>query len=163
MILAGGGATRFGGRPKGLELVGGRRVLDRLVDEFSAAFGAPPLLVANDPAARSWHPGLEVVADDEPGLGSLGGIRTAVLRGPAPVVLAAWDMPFVTREVLARLAGVLDGHDVAVPASPGRRGVEPLLAGYGPACGPAIEAALERGNRRAVGFHRGLRVAILPL
>ncbi|MDQ5839789.1 MAG: NTP transferase domain-containing protein, partial [Chloroflexota bacterium] len=30
-ILAGGGATRFGGKPKGLELVGGERILDRLV------------------------------------------------------------------------------------------------------------------------------------
>lgn len=163
MILAGGGATRFGGRPKGLETVAGRRILDRLVDEFVAAFGEPPLLVANDPAAAEWHPALRVVPDDEPGLGSLGGIRTAVLAGPAPVVLAAWDMPFVSRELLVRLGAALEGHDVAVPAGPGRRGVEPLCAAYGPACGPAIASALERGNRRAIGFHRGLRVAILPL
>ena len=34
-ILAGGGATRFDGRPKGLERVGGTRILDRLVDAFT--------------------------------------------------------------------------------------------------------------------------------
>ena len=39
-ILAGGGATRFGGQPKGLERVGGERILDRLVAECERAFGA---------------------------------------------------------------------------------------------------------------------------
>lgn len=162
MILAGGAASRFGGRPKGLEMVGGRRILDRLVGEFHAAFGTPPLLVANDPGARSWLDGLEVVTDHEPGLGALGGIQTAVLAGPAPVVLAAWDMPFVSRQLLAALAGGLAAHDVFLPASDGPRGVEPLCGAYGPACGPAIATALARGDRRAIGFHPGLRVGILP-
>ena len=31
-ILAGGRAVRMGGKPKGLELVGGRRILDRVAD-----------------------------------------------------------------------------------------------------------------------------------
>lgn len=161
MILAGGGATRFGGRPKGLELVGGRRILDRLVEEFVAAFGEPPLLVANDPHAPAWHPGLEVVTDLEPGLGALGGIATAVHAGPAPVVVAAWDMPFVSRKLLGLLAAGLADSDACLPASDGRRGVEPLCAAYGPACGPAIAAALARGDRRAIGFHPDVRVCIL--
>jgi molybdopterin-guanine dinucleotide biosynthesis protein A len=163
VILAGGGATRFGGLPKGLEWVRGRRILDGLVEEFTAAFGQPPLLVANDPAAQDWHPGLEVVADHTPDLGALGGIQTAVLAGPAPVVVVAWDMPFVTRGLLTRLAQGLEGHDACLPASDSRRGVEPLCAAYGPACGPAIAAALARGDQRAIGFHPGLRVGILPM
>ena len=77
-ILAGGGATRFGGRPKGLEQVGGARILDRLVDAFLAALGELPLLVANDPDAPTWHPGLDVLQDVHPGAGALGGILTAV-------------------------------------------------------------------------------------
>jgi len=56
VILAGGGATRFEGRPKGLELVGGRRILDRVADELADALGAPPLLVANAADAASWAP-----------------------------------------------------------------------------------------------------------
>lgn len=163
VVLAGGGATRFGGLPKGLEVVGGRRILDRLVEELTAAFGLPPLLVANDPTARDWHPSLEVVADQAPGLGALGGIQTAVLAGPAPVIVVAWDMPFVTRELLTRLAQGLEGHDTCLPASDSRRGVEPLCAAYGPACEPAIAAAIARGDQRAIGFHPGLRVGILPL
>lgn len=162
MILAGGGATRFGGQPKGLELVGGRRILDRLVAEFDAALGTVPLLVANHPEAAGWCPGLEVVADQTPGLGALGGIWTAVLAGPAPVVVAAWDMPFVSRGLVAALAAGLAGHDACLPASDGPRGVEPLCAAYGPACAPAIKAALARGDQRAIGFHQDVRVHIIP-
>lgn len=162
MILAGGGASRFGGRPKGLELVGGRRILDRLVAEFELALGAVPLLVANDPGATGWRPDLEVVADHAPGLGALGGIWTAVRAGPAPVVLAAWDMPFVTAALITAIAGGLTDHDACLPASDGPRGMEPLCAGYGPACEAAIAAAVARGDQRAIGFHREVRVRILP-
>ncbi|HEV8123501.1 MAG TPA: molybdenum cofactor guanylyltransferase [Gemmatimonadales bacterium] len=163
VILAGGEAARFGGRPKGLELVGGERILDRLVAVFVAAFGTPPLLVANDPAAATWRNDLQVVPDIEPGLGALGGILTAVTQGPAPVVLCAWDMPFVTSALLQALARGLQTHDAYLPQSDGHRGLEPLCAGYGPACRAAIARALERGDRRAIAFHPQVKVGILPL
>ena len=163
VVLAGGGATRYGGRPKGLEQVGGVRILDRVVDAMIEAFGDPPLLVANAPDAATWRPGLEVVGDERPGMGALGGLYTAVVRGPAPVVVAAWDMPFVPRGLLAALAAGLDGADACLPESDGRRGLEPLCAAYGPACRTAIERALDEGDLRAIGFHRHIRVGILPL
>lgn len=162
-ILAGGGATRFGGRPKGLEVVGGVRILDRLVEVFREALGALPLLVANDPDAPAWRPDLPVIPDVRPGLGSLGGIYTAVLEAPAPVVCVAWDMPFVTPELVETLATGLDHWDVFLPESEGRRGVEPLCAGYGPACAAAIAASLDAGDLRATGFHAGVRVGTLGL
>src|SRR5919106_3075731 len=89
-ILAGGGATRFGGRPKGLEIVGGERILDRLFGVMTAAFDGPPLLVANAPEAPEWRPDLRVVPDVRPGLGSLGGIYTAGVQAPAPAGCVAW-------------------------------------------------------------------------
>ena len=132
VVLAGGGATRYGGRPKGLEVVGGARILDRLVDAMTDAFGVPPLLVANAPDAATWRPGLDVVSDVRPGLGALGGLYTAVRAGPAPVVGAAWDMPFVTPGLLTALAAGLADADACLPESQGRRGLEPLCAAYDP-------------------------------
>jgi molybdopterin-guanine dinucleotide biosynthesis protein A len=161
-ILAGGGATRFGGQPKGLEAVGGVRILDRLVNAMTAALGGPPLLIANAPGAAAWRPDLRVVPDLRPGLGALGGILTAVAEAPAPVVVVAWDMPFVSPELIRALAAGLERSDACLPQSDGRRGVEPLCAAYGPACRPAIEASLDAGDRRAIGFHAGIRVGILP-
>lgn len=160
-ILAGGEARRLGGVPKGLLEVGGRRILDRLVAAFEEGLGTVPLLVANAPDAGSWHPGLRVVADLRPGAGTLGGLLTAVTLAPAPVVCVAWDMPFIPPALLRRLGEGLDRHDVVLPSSGGPRGMEPLCAGYGPATGPAMAAALDRGDLRAIGFHEAVRVRVL--
>jgi len=161
-VIAGGGATRYGGAPKGLFEVGGRRVIDRVVDALKESTGRDPILIANDPGAREWSP-LEVHADIEPGMGSLGGILSAVELA-APVICVAWDMPFVPAALLKELVGLLGDADVAIPESDSSpRGVEPLCAAYGPACGPAIRAALARGDQRAIAFHREVRVARLPL
>ena len=162
-ILAGGGATRFGGRPKGLEVVGGERILDRLARVMTDALGEPPLLVANAPDAPGWRPDLRTVSDSKPGYGALGGIYTAVLSAPAPVVCVAWDMPFVSEPLLQALADGLTTYDAILPESGGRRGVEPLCAGYGPACAEAIAASLDQGDLRAIGFHGRIRVGTLSL
>ena len=167
-ILAGGEARRLGGAPKGLLEVGGRRILDRLVDTMREALGGLPLLVANSPDAAGWRPDLRVVADRRTGLGTLGGLYTAVIQAPAPVVCVAWDMPFVPAALLRALAAGLEGeggtggrYDVCLPASGGRRGMEPLCAAYGPASGPAMAAALDRSDLRAIGFHQDVRVKVL--
>jgi molybdopterin-guanine dinucleotide biosynthesis protein A len=143
--------------------VGGERILDRLVRVMTSALGSPPLLVANAPEAPTWRPDLRSVADVRPGLGSLGGIYTAVVEAPAPVVLVAWDMPFVTEALVRRLAEGLGEHDAFLPQSDGRRGVEPLCAAYGPACRDAIARSLDQGDLRAIAFHERIGVGILPL
>jgi molybdopterin-guanine dinucleotide biosynthesis protein A len=162
-ILAGGGATRFGGRPKGLEIVGGERIIDRLARVMTTALGEPPLLVANAPEASEWRPDLRVVKDVRSGAGALGGIYTAVIEAPAPVVCVAWDMPFVAEALIQALAQGLASADAVLPQSDGRRGVEPLCAAYGPACREAIAASLAEDDLRAIGFHQRIRVNILPL
>jgi molybdopterin-guanine dinucleotide biosynthesis protein A len=146
-----------------LEVVGGERILDRLVRMMTAALGESPLLVANAPDAASWRPDLRTVSDVRPGFGALGGIYTAVVSAPAPVVCIAWDMPFVSDELVRALAQGLERADAVLPQSDGRRGVEPLCAAYGPACHDAIAASLSAGDLRAIGFHDRIRVGILPL
>lgn len=162
-VLAGGSASRYGGRPKGLIELGGRRILDHVVDVVSAATGAPPLLVANAPEAAGWRPDLRVMADARPGSGSLGGIYTAIVAAPEPVLCVAWDMPFVSAALLDALVAGAGGYDALLPESDGRRGVEPLCAVYGPACRAPIERQLETADLRAIGFHHAVRVGRLPI
>ena len=162
-VLAGGAASRFGGRPKGLEKVGGARILDLVVAAVQEVTGEPPVLVANADDAARWHPGLTVVRDLLPQRGSLGGIYTAVAGGDGPVLVLAWDMPFVPVSLLQALADGSGAYDVFLPESGGRRGLEPLCGVYGPPCGPAIRAALDREDYRAIGFHPSVRVGKLPL
>ena len=164
-MLAGGAASRYGGVPKGLLTVGGRRILDRVVASLHAVTGALPLLVANAPDAASWRPDLQTTPDNRPGFGSLGGIYTAVTAGSGPVLCVAWDMPFVPEGLLRALVdGAAAGnYDAFLPESSGRRGLEPLCAVYGPACGPAIASRLDRNELQAISFHGDVRVGILPL
>ena len=164
-VLAGGAARRYGGTPKGLLTVGERRILDRVVDAVRAVTGAPPLLIANAPDAREWRPDLQTIPDVRPGFGTLGGIYSAVTSAGAPVLCVAWDMPFVPEGLLRALVDRMaaGGYDAVLPESTGRRGLEPLCAIYGPACGPAIAKRLESGDLQAISFHADVRVGIVPL
>ena len=162
-VLAGGAARRYGGRPKGLVELGGRRILDRVVDAVACVTGAAPLVVANAPDGPTWRPDLRTIPDVRRDCGSVGGIYTAIVSGAGPVLCVAWDMPFVTTELLGALVDGSAGWDAFLPESDGRRGLEPLCAVYGPACGPAIERQLERGDLRAIGFHAAVKVGTLPL
>lgn len=163
VILAGGQATRFGGRPKGLEVVQGKRVIDRVAGALCDALRderGKLLLVANDPAATQWLPGVPVVADVRPGFGSLGGLFTALTSVDGPVLVVAWDMPFVPGPLLRtlRIEGESGPYDAVVPSSGSRRGVEPLCAYYTRDCAAPISRRLDAGDRRMIGFLDDVRV-----
>jgi molybdopterin-guanine dinucleotide biosynthesis protein A len=162
IILAGGRSSRYGGIPKGLEHVGGRRIVDRVAGALRETTDRL-LLVANDPGASEWIPGVPAVADVRPGAGSLGGIHAALVHAGSPVLLVAWDMPFVPPSLLRALRRLGADADVAVPESDSsRRGVEPLCAYYAPGCLPAIERRLDAGDLRVVGFFEEVRTRRLP-
>jgi molybdenum cofactor guanylyltransferase len=160
VILAGGRATRYSGLPKGLERVGGRRIIDRVADVLHAGCD-DVLLVANTPDAAAWLPGVRVVGDILEDQGSLGGIHAALVHAARAVVVVAWDMPFVPLSLVQALRGASDGVDAVLAESGSRRGVEPLCAWYGPACIAAIEQRLAAGDRRVIGFLDLVRVARL--
>jgi molybdopterin-guanine dinucleotide biosynthesis protein A len=159
VILAGGQATRFGGLPKGLERVHGTRVIDRVADALRDACDEL-LLVANDPAAAGWIPGVPATPDIRPGLGSLGGLLTALTHAGGSVVIVAWDMPFVPGALLRTLReeGESGAYDAVLPRSDSRRGAEPLCAYYTQACAAPIERQLDAGDRRMIGFLDAVRV-----
>ena len=162
-VLAGGAASRFWGRPKGLEEIGGIRALDRVVEAVIAATGSPPTLIANAPEAVEWRPGLTVVEDVIRHRGSLGGILTAVAAGEGPVLVVGWDMPFITPGVLGDLMSHSAGYDVFLPESRGPLGIEPLCAVYGPACEDPIRRSIESEDLRTTAFHSEVRVGTLSL
>ncbi len=161
VILAGGQASRYGGKPKGLERVAGLRIIDRVADVLASATDEL-LLIANDPASASWLPDVKRATDARPGQGSLGGIHAALVHAGGPVMIVAWDMPFVPTTLLVALLDEARKADVVVPESGSRRGVEPLCAYYSPACLPAIERRLEADDRRVIGFFDDVRVERLP-
>ncbi len=162
-ILAGGAASRFSGQPKGLEKVGGERILDRVVRVLEGAVEEPPLLAANADEAQSWAERLVVVKDLMPHCGSLGGIYSVVAGSPEPVLIVAWDMPFLRVELLKALIDGASGFDVYLPESNGPLGFEPLCGVYSPECAEPIKAALEQEDLRTSSFHKHVRTGTLAL
>ncbi|MFB3070272.1 MAG: molybdenum cofactor guanylyltransferase [Gemmatimonadales bacterium] len=162
-ILAGGAASRFGGKAKGLETVGGERILDRVVRVVKEAVGELPLLVANADDAHEWIEGAVVAKDVIPNCGTLGGIYSAVAHSQHPVLITAWDMPFVNLELLKAVIAGASAFDVFLPESNGPLGFEPLCGVYSPACAEPIKAALDDEDFRSTSFHEHVRVSTLPL
>jgi molybdopterin-guanine dinucleotide biosynthesis protein A len=154
VILAGGRATRFGGNPKGLAVVGSARILDRVAGAL-AEVTAGLLMIAHASDADRWLPGVAVAGDLYPGCGALGGLHAAlahaaVARAGTDVLVVAWDMPFVTASLLRTL--IQARHDAAadavLPVHPDGHD-EPLCALYAARCAAVAERLLQRGERRA--------------
>lgn len=156
-ILAGGLASRFGGRAKGAVRVGGRRVVDRVYEALRGATSTV-LLVSSRVDASTLLPGVvahpDRPADGRAAGGSLGGLYTALVLadecGAEGVWVVAWDMPFVTSALFTQLRLWCDGM-AAVPVHAGGA-MEPLCGWYATACRPAAERLLEQGEQRAAAL-----------
>lgn len=164
-VLAGGRATRFAGRPKGLEVVGGARIVDRVAAALRATTDELLLVVADGAAAAGWLPDARIAADLRPGIGSLGGVHAALGRSRgADVLVVAWDMPFVPVALLAalRARGEATDVDAVLPESDAPGGVEPLCAWYSARALDAVERLIASGERRVGALASIARVVRLP-
>src|SRR5262249_22186931 len=136
-ILAGGKATRMGGRAKSFLTVGGKRIIDRQLDVLGRLFHEI-WIVANDPDAAPYAElGLPMCADERPGQGPLAAILAAITHAAADrVVVVACDMPALDPAALALVADPAAPEDVVVPVVGGR--AEPLHARYARRCAQVI-------------------------
>ncbi|MGK7310647.1 MAG: molybdenum cofactor guanylyltransferase [Candidatus Longimicrobiales bacterium M2_2A_002] len=167
-VLAGGESSRYGS-PKALATVGGTRIIDRVVDTLRAV--TPEIILSANEPALFRDLGLPIHADVREGLGPLGGIYTTLLRareaGRPGILAVACDMPFPSTSLLTLLRATAFGPDadadLVLPASRGRRGVEPLFGAYRTTCLAAIDAALAEGDRRMIGFHERVETRTIPL
>jgi molybdopterin-guanine dinucleotide biosynthesis protein A len=155
-ILAGGRASRLGGRDKSRLLVGGRLILDRQLTELSQLTD-DILLVGAEPPPGSVA---RFVADRVNGLGPLGGLDAALAFARDEIVaVVACDMPNVTARFLAALVDHLHGADAVVPRTDA--GCHPLCAIYTRACLPAVARRLSTGQLAMRGLLEDVRVRVI--
>jgi molybdopterin-guanine dinucleotide biosynthesis protein A len=140
-----------------LATIDGVRLADRALHALRAST-TTQVVVANDPAAREWFPHERIVSDHLPGLGPLAGIAAGLEAAEGqPVIVLAWDMPFVPAELLRRLRTRAATHarvDAVVPVHGDTR--EPLCAWYAPSAEAACRSLLQLGERRARALAAGL-------
>ncbi|MEP6919107.1 MAG: molybdenum cofactor guanylyltransferase [Acidobacteriota bacterium] len=156
-ILAGGQARRLGGVNKGTLAIGDSPIVDRQLEALRQVASTVFVVGAAAPAWSARR--LDVVPDDLPGAGALGGIYTAIQRSPcARTLVVACDLPFLSAAFLQRMADERDA-DLVIPRS--ARGYEPLCAVYSRACAADIHARISRGAFKASVLPRGVRVVEL--
>jgi molybdopterin-guanine dinucleotide biosynthesis protein A len=155
-ILAGGRASRFGGRDKSRLVVGGRPIIVRQIDVLQRI--ARSLFVVGRDPDRFADLSLTVHADIMPDAGALGGIHTALMKAEADrVIVVACDMPFLDEALLRRLTVLASDADGAWVRT--ARGPEPLLACYRTAAADVVRRELDAGRMRAGDLGHVLRMA----
>jgi molybdopterin-guanine dinucleotide biosynthesis protein A len=90
--------------------------------------------------------GYQVVADEFPGLGPMGGIYSALRKSNTEMnIVLSCDLPFVSRQLIAFILSTAPGYLVAVPWL-GEKHYEPLCGFYSLALLENIEAYIRKGN-----------------
>ena len=124
VILAGGLATRMGGGDKALLPLGGRPMLDHVVERLAPQVDAMALS-ANGDAERFAAYGLPVLGDSIDGYpgplaGVLAGLDWAAEHGAASIITVASDTPFFPKDLAQRMLGAAQGqtHPLVLAATP---------------------------------------------
>lgn len=149
----------MGGEPKALLEVGGRRIIQRVIDAITPVV-VELLIVTNTPDRYAFL-GLPMVPDVHPGTGALGGIYSGLRAASGEAALTvACDMPFLHPEVARLVVARAAEGDVVIPRVGGQ--LETLHACYARRCLPAIAARLAAGQLKIVGFFDAVRVVEIP-
>jgi molybdopterin-guanine dinucleotide biosynthesis protein A len=122
----------------------------RIVDRVAAALRSATngmMVISNDADAGDWLPGIPAYSDVRPERGSLVGIHSALTHARDDVLVVAWDMPFVSAELLELLCTHRSRARFAVVPE-GPAGLDPFCAIYAVECLPVIDAALDAGDLR---------------
>ena len=159
VIQAGGKSTRMGGSPKALIELGGKRIIERIINVLSSEI-SDLLVVTNTPELYGFL-GLPMVHDVFPDHGSLGGIYSGLKAAKGEYAFTvACDMPFLHRGVVRLLLARAEEADVVIPKL-GEQ-FETLHALYGKACLSHMEELLLAKRLKIIGFFDKVRVKIIP-
>jgi molybdopterin-guanine dinucleotide biosynthesis protein A len=149
VVLAGGLARRMGGGDKPLRQLGGRPMLDHVLDRFAPQVAAVALN-ANGKAERFAAFGLPVWPDTLPGHpGPLAGILAAMEASKLPwVVTVPGDSPFLPRDLVERLHAAREEAGVALACAASGGFTHPPIALWPCWLAADLRAAIAAGERK---------------
>jgi molybdopterin-guanine dinucleotide biosynthesis protein A len=156
IVFAGGMGTRLGGVKKATIDVGGRPVIERVL-EATRPLGREIILVDNDDSLATL-PGVRIVPDSETRAGVLVALASGLSAATSELCLVVGcDMPFLSQTLLRWLLELSPGFVVVLPVNEGF--MDPMHAVYRrePVLG-AVERAIARGDKRMTSYLPDVRV-----
>lgn len=154
-ILAGGQSKRMG-RDKAFLDVGGKRVIERVVDCVQPL--TDDLFIGTNSPEKYSEFGLRAVTDVYPNKAALGGLFSAIQAAKHQhVLVVACDMPFLNGDLLRYLISLSNSADVIAPMIDPHQ-PETLHAVYSKACLLPIESRLLQNQLRIIGFFEEVSV-----
>lgn len=154
-ISAGGKSSRMG-TDKSFVTIGGKTIIERIIERTKDLGQTETLLISNQPEKYERF-GLKMFPDVYPDKGSLGGIYTAIYHSSTAYTLViACDMPFVSTPLLQYMGTCIADHDIVVPRVDNYP--EGLHAIYSKRCLAAIKPRLEANQLKVIGFYADLNV-----
>jgi len=162
-VLAGGGSTRFG-RDKALVEIGGRPMIARMIELLQSVTTEVKIVAVPGKYAEF---GAEIVEDQWPGEGPLGGVITALEDAAQSAARPEWnlvvscDMPFLTQEWLAFLGERATKSKAQVVFPHSASGPEPLCACWQTGAAAELRSGFERAVRKVTEGIALLRAEVL--
>jgi len=161
IVLAGGQGRRMGGVDKGLQLLGGKTMIEHVIARLAPQVNEV-VINANQNLDRYRQLGYTVAPDVTGGFaGPLAGLQAGMQAARYPLVVTApCDSPFLPADLVSRLAGALGQNQLAVA----RTGDQPHpvfalvrrnLLGH-------LSAYLSGGGRKIDAWYASLAVVEVP-
>jgi molybdopterin-guanine dinucleotide biosynthesis protein A len=163
IVLAGGKSARLG-RNKITENIGGKMLLERVLDTLSL-FNCEIIIVTSTQSylpELDKYPKVKLVRDIYPNRGSLGGIYSGLFFSKSFYnLLVAGDMPFLSINLLQYMLDIAQGYDLTAFREGDK--FEPLHAVYSKNCIVPLKMLLERENVRIMEILRYVNTRYLTL
>jgi len=147
IILAGGKSSRLG-RSKALQAIGGKSLIQWVVDHL--AILSTEIIIATahgETIPCSSAVRIKTVADIYPGKGPLVGIYSGLIASSSSrAIVVGCDTPFLSDGLLEYMTQICSTFDVVVPRIKNK--LEPLCAVYSKNCSGPIQGLLEQNELR---------------
>lgn len=148
-ILAGGKATRMGGKNKALLEIDGEAFISKIYRNLSPLF-CKTIIIANDSFDYQFS-NVEVYPDIISNVGPLGGIHSALVNSKTPYIfVVSCDMPFASFEIANEIANQFLSNEIDILVPTIESYHEPLFAIYSKNLTAKIEAILAKTDGKPI-------------
>jgi molybdopterin-guanine dinucleotide biosynthesis protein A len=157
IILAGGKSSRLG-QSKALQVIGGKSLIQWVVDRLAILSTEIIIATAHGEAIPcSSAVRIKTVADIYPGKGPLAGIHSGLIASSSPrAIVVGCDTPFLSVSLLEYMTQTSSTFDVVVPRI--KKKIEPLCAVYSKNCLAPIQELLEQDERQIIKLFSMVKV-----